>query len=74
MRISYEEGCIILNIKNSFDKIINKFDGEYITRKEDKSLHGLGIKSVRNAVEKYNGFLKFTSKGTEFDVDIILYV
>lgn len=74
LRISYEEGCIILNIKNSFDKIINKFDGEYITRKEDKSLHGLGIKSVRNAVEKYNGFLEFTSKGTEFDVDIILYL
>ena len=74
LRISYEEGCIILNIKNSFDKIINKFDGEYITRTEDKSLHGLGIKSVRNAVEKYDGFLKFTSKGTEFDVDIILYV
>lgn len=74
LRISYEEGCIILNIKNSFDKIINKFDGEYITRKEDKSLHGLEIKSVRNAVEKYNGFLEFTSKGTGFDVDIILYL
>ena len=32
------------------------------------------IIKLDDAVEKYNGFLEFTSKGTEFDVDIILYL
>lgn len=70
----YEEGCIIISIKNSFDQIINKAGGEFITRKKDKNLHGLGIKSVKNTVEKYNGIIEFTSEGKEFSVDIMFYL
>lgn len=72
--MSYEEGCIILSIKNSFDQVINKVSGEFITRKEDKGLHGLGIKSVKNTVEKYNGIIEFISESKEFSVDIMLYL
>lgn len=72
--INYEEGCLILSIKNSFDQIINKAGGKFLTRKEDKALHGLGIKSVKNTVEKYNGMIEFTSEGKEFAVNIILYL
>lgn len=72
--INYEEGCLILSIKNSFDQIINKAGGKFLTRKEDKALHGLGIKSVKNTVEKYNGIIDFTSEGKEFAVNIILYL
>lgn len=72
--MSYEQGCVVLSIKNSFDRIINREQGEFATRKEDKSRHGLGIPSVRHTVGKYNGILEFTSEGTEFCVDAMLYV
>ena len=42
----YEDGCIILNIKNSFNQVINRAGNEFITLKKDKDLHGIGIKSV----------------------------
>lgn len=72
--MSYEEGCIIISIKNSFDQIINKVRGEFITRKKDKVLHGIGIKSVENTIEKYNGIIEFNSEGKEFSVDIMIYL
>lgn len=71
--VNYEKGCIVLSIQNSFDQVVSK-DGELITRKKDKSMHGLGIKSVKNTVRKYNGVIEFTSKGREFSVNIILYL
>ena len=70
----YEDGCIILNIKNSFNQVINRAGNEFITLKKDKALHGLGIKSVKNTIDTYNGIIEFSSKGNEFSVDIILYL
>lgn len=72
--MSYEKGCVMVSVKNSFDQVIHEDHGELVTRKEDQFLHGLGIKSVKNAVEKYNGIAEFTSKGAEFSADILLYV
>lgn len=70
----YEEGCIFVRIINSFDQIINKYNGELVTIKKDKSLHGFGIKSVKSTVEKYNGIIEIVSEGKEFSVDIMLYI
>lgn len=72
--INYEKGCVILRVKNSFDQVIRKDYGEFATRKKDKSLHGLGIKSVKNTVGKYDGIAEFTSEGAEFSADILLYL
>ena len=72
--IKYEEGCLIICIKNTFDQIINKNGENFITRKEDSGLHGLGIKSVKSTIEKYSGLMEIASQGSEFAVDIILYL
>lgn len=72
--MNYEKGCVMLRIKNSFDQIINRDYGEFTSRKKDKSLHGLGIKSVKNTVAKYNGIAEFTVEGAEFSADILLYL
>ena len=72
--LKYEEGCLIICIKNTFDQIINRNGETFITRKEDSGLHGLGIKSVKSTIEKYSGLLEITSQGSEFAVNIILYL
>ena len=72
--LKYEEGCLIICIKNTFDQIINRNGETFITRKEDSGLHGLGIKSVKSTIEKYSGLMEITSQGSEFAVNIIIYL
>lgn len=72
--LNYEKGCVMLSVKNSFDQVIRMDYGEFTTRKKDGTLHGLGIKSVKNTVEKYHGIAEFTSEGAEFSADILLYL
>ncbi len=70
----YEEGCIIIRTINSFDQVIHKDSGELVTRKKDKTLHGIGIKSVKSTVKKYNGITEIMTEGEKFIVDIMLYL
>lgn len=72
--LNYEEGCLILCIRNSFDQIINISGEEYVTRKENKDLHGIGLKSVNNTINKYNGVMEITTDDGLFAVNIMLYV
>ena len=72
--VNYEKGCLLLNVKNSFDQVISKGCGEFVTRKKDKSLHGLGLKSVKSVVGKYKGVASFASEEGEFSADILLYL
>ena len=74
LKVFYESGCIMINVINSYDSVINESDGEYITRKENKELHGLGIKSVKKTVNKYNGIMEISSENNEFMVNVILYL
>lgn len=72
--MKYETGCIIIRIKNSYDQILNKDGGKIVTRKKDKTLHGIGIKSIKSTVDKYNGTIEILSEGKEFIVDIMFYL
>lgn len=74
LSMNYEKGCVMVSVKNSFDQIVCADQGELATRKKDRALHGLGIKSVKNTVEKYCGIAEFTSAGAEFSADILLYL
>lgn len=43
-----------------------------VTRKEDKRNHGLGLKNVRNTVEKNSGIFELKNEQDRFEVRIIL--
>lgn len=66
---------MIIKIENSkSDEVIlrkNKDIG-YMTTKLDKENHGIGLKNVNKAVNKYKGFINIQDKGKEFLVDIAL--
>ena len=34
---------------------IKKLNGDFLTDKKDKFLHGIGLKNIKLALEKYNG-------------------
>ena len=79
IKISYQRGILLINIKNSYYGELVKTDDKYISTKEydrtdSSQLHGLGIKNVKKIVEKYNGSIEIEDEDGVFDVRILMYV
>lgn len=74
LKIKYTKGRLIIVISNSFDGLIKKIDDIYMTRKEDKKNHGLGLKSVQNAIQKYDGAMQVSHDGKRFQVKVLMYM
>lgn len=79
IKISYQRGILLINIKNSYHGELVKTDDKYISTKEydrtdPSQLHGLGIKNVKKIVEKYNGSIEIEDEDGVFDVRILMYV
>lgn len=62
----------LIKIENNKKNIIIKKENRIITSKKDDFLHGLGLQSVRNAVEKYNGNMDINDSENVFE--IIIYI
>lgn len=73
MMLKFEDGCVILSVRNSFDGNMNRKGDVFVSLKSDKSLHGIGLQSVRHTVEKHNGEMQISTTKNIFSVDAILY-
>lgn len=43
------------------------------TTKENKNIHGIGMKNVKKTAEKYNGVIEWRREGGRFFVDVLLF-
>lgn len=74
-RIEYDKGTIIIVLKNSYNGNLKLLGNTYKTTKQDNStMHGIGLKSIESAVEKYNGEMVTSHTENEFSVKIILFL
>lgn len=65
----YEENGIIKAIFNNYtEEVVIDNNPELKTSKQDKNLHGLGIKSVKNMAKKYNGDVEIYNENHTFSV------
>lgn len=65
LRIRYDAGVLLVDIKNSHVNALKKGGlGGFASSKCEQGQHGLGLYSVRQTLEKYNGILQ-----TEVDAD-----
>ncbi len=69
-----ENGYFSYEIVNSKRNKIYEKKGVYLTDKEDKKSHGLGISSVREIVDKYGGMMDISYTDDEFRVVILIEV
>lgn len=60
-------------IKNTVDMPVLESNPNLLTTKEDKLYHGLGIKSVKKVVGKYDGIIDIYDENNKFCVNILLY-
>lgn len=64
---------LMIKVSNSCIENKEEFNQYPETTKENKELHGWGLPSVMDAVEKYNGTLKCVNQDNQFVVKIILF-
>lgn len=75
LKISFNSNIIFIHMRNTYDGNEKKSGKCFITTKEDKCLHGIGLKSVEKILKKYNGTLScFTNKKSNvFVTEAMLY-
>lgn len=72
--ISLIKGSISIMIQNPYKGNIRKnSNGQILTSKPDRKNHGIGLKSVRYAVDKYNGELLIDHDNEIFKATALLY-
>jgi signal transduction histidine kinase len=74
MKIQYKRGTMFIDVKNGYDGIVKQKNGNITTKKADKAFHGIGLKSVRSAVNNHDGTMKVDFDKKEFRVNVMLYL
>lgn len=72
--IKYDKSNIFITMKNTFSGEMIVENGKYKTLKKDKKNHGIGLKSVYQIVERYNGLIRINTDNNVFTVNILLYL
>lgn len=72
--MKFDRGILKISIENTYHGVIRTKEEEYLSTKQEKGEHGIGLGSARRAVEKYGGKMKVTHTEDRFKVDIFLYV
>lgn len=74
IKMKYKQGTMFIEVKNRYDGIVKMRSVKIATKKEDKTLHGIGLKSVESAVNNHNGTMKVDFNEKEFQVNVMLYI
>lgn len=73
IRIFDDCGNLYIKISNPYCKKLNFKNGLPITDKEKKSLHGVGLRSIKSLIESKNGYFDISIKNNLFTIEILLY-
>ncbi|EGT3617386.1 sensor histidine kinase, partial [Clostridium perfringens] len=62
----------VVKIENSKTNKIQKLKGEFLTDKKDKFLHGIGLKNIKSALEKYDGEISIEPLEDKFVLKMLI--
>ena len=72
--IKEEKGVLKIHIENSYNGTLIQKGTRLLTTKKEKELHGLGLGSVENIVQKYHGEMEIEKENNTFSVRVLLYL
>ncbi len=72
LTIDKKRDYIFIEVKNTIDKSILKENPNLLTTKYNKSSHGMGVRSIKKIVEKYDGIINYNEKGNMLSCNILL--
>ena len=67
------QDMLLLTVDNSFDGIVIKRDDKILSRKRDNK-EGLGIRSMKQICEKYDGISRFEAEEYQFEASFMIRV
>ena len=70
--VKNDTGFTSIHIENEYDGEIKFKNNLPQTSKEDKSIHGFGMKSISLLVKKYKGTMSISAEDNVFSLDILL--
>lgn len=70
--VTREKQFVRIRTENYCDEKIKFRNGMPVTTKSDKRIHGYGMKSIKNTVEKYNGSVVAAQENNWFELKILL--
>lgn len=65
---------LVVNIKNSYKRKPQRIKNRFVSSKKDKIYHGIGLSSVQNVVDKYEGILECLYDENEFCVNLTIFI
>lgn len=74
VKIKYDKGRLLLQVDNPFTGKMNEENGKFITTKEDKDNHGIGLESIKKVIYKYNGTMNVDYSGNIFSITLLMYM
>ena len=72
-RLRKRQQLLFIEISNSMENVLKIKNGVILTSKEDKKLHGYGLKSVKRIVDKYDGTFSFSIEKGIFKVNLSFF-
>ncbi|MFI3200964.1 MAG: GHKL domain-containing protein [Eubacteriales bacterium] len=70
----YDKKNLVIEMLNSYNEsdTISR-NGKWMTNKQDKINHGIGISSMEKIANRYKGYVNISSENSEFRLIILLY-
>lgn len=65
---------VVLKFKNNYIDDPVECGGNFVTKKQNSSMHGIGVRQVKKIVEQYKGYIDFTYEKNIFEVVIHLFM
>ena len=72
LTLNYSNGCLIIEIANTFTGELISNERGYFTTKKQTDSHGFGLLNIRHAVEKHGGTVSFSQEGKLFRARVII--
>ena len=72
MRINDDAHWLYLHFENGFQGALRWHEGRPVTCKEDARGHGLGLRSIEAAVERYGGTVQMDAEDGVFSLNVLV--
>ncbi len=74
LKMEYRPNSLFIVVKNKYaGRLSIDQRGKLLTTKEEKSSHGIGIRSTERIARKYQGIVTIEPENDEFEIRILLY-
>lgn len=73
VNVHEKKNMIFIKVENNYGKDPVMKNGDYITTKKEKSVHGYGLKSVKRIVHKHDGMITCQAENKVFTVKISFF-